>query len=305
MISLTPMTLSTYDRPSASTESPPQNDADKFLAYIVPGHSARSMVKRAMDVVGAVGGLLLLTPVLAIVGLLIRLDSRGPILFRQRRMGLGGREFWCLKFRTMVPDAEQRLRDLEARNESAGGVLFKIKDDPRVTPLGRFLRRTSLDELPQLWNVVVGEMSLVGPRPLQLRDCKNLKAVDPQGYHARLSVTPGVTGPWQIGGRSDVDSGQMLRLDLNYIESWSIATDVEILIKTVGVVLAGRAPADQRGLFPWPGVTTSRSPRNEYLVESSLSPHSHQRAIPMPYPGVIDENSSVAQLEVATPTPPA
>jgi lipopolysaccharide/colanic/teichoic acid biosynthesis glycosyltransferase len=240
MSALTPMTLTTYEGPSAAIESPPQSKTGDFFTYVVPGHSARSLVKRTMDLVGALGGLIMLAPVLALVGLLIRLDSRGPILFRQRRLGLGGREFWCLKFRTMVPDAEQRLRDLEARNESAGGVLFKIKDDPRVTPLGRFLRRTSLDELPQLWNVLVGEMSLVGPRPLQLRDCQRLAAIDPQGYHLRLSAMPGLTGPWQVGGRSNVDSDQMLRLDLNYVESWSIATDVEILIKTVGVVLAGR-----------------------------------------------------------------
>jgi lipopolysaccharide/colanic/teichoic acid biosynthesis glycosyltransferase len=240
MNALTPMTLSTYDRASAQPESASQRNTDKFLTYIVPGLSARSLVKRTMDMVGALGGLIVLSPVLAIVGLSIRLDSPGPILFRQRRTGLGGREFWCWKFRTMVPDAEQRLRDLEARNESVGGVLFKIKDDPRVTALGRFLRRTSLDELPQLWNILVGEMSLVGPRPLQLRDCQKLEAADPRGYHLRLTVTPGLTGPWQVGGRSNVDSGQMLRLDLNYVESWSIATDVEILIKTVGVVLAGR-----------------------------------------------------------------
>src|ERR1700723_3650658 len=162
-----------------------------------------------MDVVGGLGGLLVLSPVLAVVALLIRLDSRGPILFRQERMGLGGRVFWCLKFRTMVPDAGQRLRDLEARNESVGGVLFKIKDDPRVTPLGRFLRSSSLDELPQLWNVLVGEMSLVGPRPLQLRDSEKLENLDPEGYARRLSVMPGITGPWQVGGRSDVDSGRM------------------------------------------------------------------------------------------------
>jgi lipopolysaccharide/colanic/teichoic acid biosynthesis glycosyltransferase len=170
MSALTPMTLTTFDRASAMPEAPTAADAGEFPGEIIPGHPARSSIKRIMDVVGALGGLILLGPVLAIVALLIRLDSRGPILFRQRRMGLGGREFRCLKFRTMVADAEQRLRDLEARNECAGGVLFKIKDDPRVTPLGRFLRRTSLDELPQLWNVLVGEMSLVGPRPWQLRD---------------------------------------------------------------------------------------------------------------------------------------
>jgi lipopolysaccharide/colanic/teichoic acid biosynthesis glycosyltransferase len=234
------MTLTTYDRPSTIAEPSTPSDAGEFLSFVVPGQSARSLIKRTMDLVGALGGLILLSPVLAIVGCLIRLDSRGPILFRQRRIGLGGREFWCLKFRTMVPDAEQRLRDLETQNESAGGVLFKIKNDPRITSLGRFLRRTSIDELPQLWNVLRGEMSLVGPRPLQLRDCRKLEEMDPESYRLRLTVMPGVTGPWQVGGRSDVDSGQMLRLDLGYVENWSIATDVEILIKTVGVVLVGR-----------------------------------------------------------------
>jgi lipopolysaccharide/colanic/teichoic acid biosynthesis glycosyltransferase len=237
MSALTPMTLTTCDRPSTRPEHP---DASDFLSYVVRGDSSASSIKRSMDVVGALGGLILLLPLLAIVALLIRLDSRGPILFRQKRMGLGGREFLCLKFRTMVDGAEARLRDLEARNESAGGVLFKIKDDPRITSLGRFLRRSSLDELPQLWNVLVGEMSLVGPRPLQLRDCEKLEQQDPAGYNRRLSVTPGVTGPWQVGGRSEADGRRMLRLDLNYVENWSIATDLAILVKTVAVVLAGR-----------------------------------------------------------------
>ena len=240
MSALTPMTLTTYDRPSAMPEAPASAGLGEFPGQIVPGHPARSPAKRAMDVVGALGGLILLGPLLAIVALLIRLDSPGPILFRQRRMGLGGREFRCLKFRTMVPDAEQRMRDLEARNESSCGVLFKIKDDPRVTTLGRFLRRTSLDELPQLWNVLVGEMSLVGPRPLQLRDSEKLEDLDPEAYGRRLSVMPGLTGPWQVGGRSDADCGKMLRLDLDYVENWSIATDLEILVKTVAVVLEGR-----------------------------------------------------------------
>ena len=240
MSALTPMTLATYDRPSTLPASSTANGSSEYPAYPVLGNSARSLVKRCMDVVGSLGGLILLSPIMAAVAVLIRLDSRGPILFRQRRMGLGGQVFFCLKFRTMVPDAEQRLRDLEARNESEGGVLFKIKDDPRVTPLGRFLRRSSLDELPQLWNVLVGEMSLVGPRPLQLRDSEKLEELDPQGYARRLSVVPGVTGPWQVGGRSDVDSGQMIRLDLDYVENWSVAADLAILVKTVAVVLMGR-----------------------------------------------------------------
>jgi lipopolysaccharide/colanic/teichoic acid biosynthesis glycosyltransferase len=225
--------LTSFEIPAASGV----RDSTEFRTPIAPALAARSVVKRAMDLAGSMGGLILLSPVLLMVGLLVRLESRGPVLFRQPRMGLRDRAFVCLKFRTMVPDAEQRLRDLEARNESAGGVLFKIKDDPRVTPLGRFLRRTSLDELPQLWNVLVGEMSLVGPRPLQLRDSERLAELDPQGYARRLSVVPGITGPWQVAGRSDVDSHRMLDLDLDYVANWSMATDLQILFKTVAVVL--------------------------------------------------------------------
>jgi lipopolysaccharide/colanic/teichoic acid biosynthesis glycosyltransferase len=233
-----PMPLSTYDRPSSIVEDSTERNAVGLPDSKAPAASARSIIKRTMDVIGSLLGLLFLVPfVLLPIALLIRRDSRGPILFRQARMGQGGRVFRCLKFRTMVPDAEQRLRDLEARNESAGGVLFKIKDDPRVTPLGRFLRRSSLDELPQLWNVLVGEMSLVGPRPLQLRDSEKLERLDPEGYARRLSVRPGITGPWQVGGRSETDSGRMIRLDLDYVERWSIGVDVTILVKTVSVVI--------------------------------------------------------------------
>jgi lipopolysaccharide/colanic/teichoic acid biosynthesis glycosyltransferase len=215
-------------------------DSAEFRIPIAPALATRSVVKRAMDLAGSIGGLMMLSPLLALVGLLVRLESRGPVLFRQPRMGLNGRVFVCLKFRTMVPDAEQRLRDLEARNESAGGVLFKIKDDPRITPLGRFLRRTSLDELPQLWNVLVGEMSLVGPRPLQLRDSERLASLDLQLYAQRLSVVPGITGPWQVAGRSNLDSHRMVNLDIEYVTNWSMATDLQILFKTIAVVLGGK-----------------------------------------------------------------
>jgi len=244
MITITPMSLTTYEMPSVLANPAPV--ADRGAIDRVPASdraataAAASVAKRTMDIVGALGGLIVLAPVLALVALLVRIDSRGPVLFRQIRRGLGGRPFWCLKFRTMVQDAEARLRELETRNESAGGVLFKIKDDPRVTPLGRFLRKSSLDELPQLWNVLVGEMSLVGPRPLQLRDSEKLATLEPEGYARRLSVVPGVTGPWQVGGRSETDGGQMLRLDLEYVERWSVATDLKILLRTVVVVLAGR-----------------------------------------------------------------
>ena len=197
----------------------------------------RFAAKRAMDLVGALLGLLLLAPVMLAIALLIRLDSPGPFLFRQLRRGYRGRPFWVLKFRTMVVDAEQRLDDLEKDNESAGGVLFTLRNDPRVTPLGRFLRRSSLDELPQLINVLRGEMSLVGPRPLQFRDSDKLQSMDFDGYTQRLRVMPGLTGPWQVGGRKDLDYDDMVKLDADYVNNWSLAKDLWIILRTFRVVL--------------------------------------------------------------------
>ncbi len=194
-------------------------------------------IKRMIDVIGASLGLLFLSPVLWIIIVLIRLDSPGPILFRQVRRGYRGIPFQVLKFRTMTVDAEQRLRDLEGINESDGGVLFKLRQDPRVTRLGAVLRRLSLDELPQLINVLRGEMSLVGPRPLQLRDSDRLLALDPAGYERRLDVLPGVTGPWQVGGRSKLNHESMVQLDVDYVENWSLARDLMIICKTFFVVL--------------------------------------------------------------------
>lgn len=199
-----------------------------------------SIFKRIIDLTGAAVGLVLLMPLLLGIALLIRLSSPGPALFRQLRLGRGGRPFYVLKFRTMVVDAERRLAELEARNEAMGGVLFKIREDPRITPLGRFLRRTSLDELPQLINVVKGEMSLVGPRPLQLRDSHRLEAVDPRAFAQRLTVPPGVTGPWQVGGRSEEDSQSMVQFDLHYVQHWSLFMDLKILLQTIPVVISGR-----------------------------------------------------------------
>lgn len=207
------------------------------IGSAVAASAARSMAKRMLDIVGSLVGLIVLSPVMVLVAILIRFDSRGPILFRQLRTGLHGRQFTCLKFRTMVSDAEVQLQQLESRNESAGGVLFKIKDDPRVTRLGRFLRSSSLDELPQFFNVLVGQMSLVGPRPLQIRDSERLEALAPQPYNRRLSVMPGLTGPWQVGGRSELDSLSMLQLDLEYVDNWTLSTDLDILFRTVGVVV--------------------------------------------------------------------
>jgi lipopolysaccharide/colanic/teichoic acid biosynthesis glycosyltransferase len=198
------------------------------------------VVKRGIDLVGALAGLMLLWPELLAIALLIRLVSPGPVLFRQLRRGHRGRPFRMLKFRTMVVDAEERLGDLETSNESAGGVLFKLRDDPRVTRLGRFLRRSSLDELPQLINVLKGEMSLVGPRPLQLRDSERLRAVDPQGYLHRLRVQPGLTGPWQVSGRNELDYQRMVELDRDYVANRSLGWDLWIIAKTFVVVLMRR-----------------------------------------------------------------
>ncbi|WP_148598883.1 sugar transferase [Aquisphaera giovannonii] len=198
------------------------------------------MLKRCIDLCGALVGLLLFAPVMLGVAMLIRLDSPGPVLFRQLRRGRNGRLFYVLKFRTMVADAERKLKELEQFNESENGVLFKMKHDPRVTPLGRFLRRSSLDELPQFLNVIRGEMSLVGPRPLQLRDSDKLLDLDPEGYDTRLKVLPGLTGPWQVGGRSDIDYAQMVELDREYVESRSLLGDIRIIFQTVLVVVVGR-----------------------------------------------------------------
>jgi exopolysaccharide biosynthesis polyprenyl glycosylphosphotransferase len=195
----------------------------------------RFVIKRVFDVVMAFGLLVLSSPFLLVVALLIKASSHGPVLFVSWRMGVGDRPFPCFKFRTMIADAETRQAELESVNE-ADGHLFKLADDPRVTRVGRFLRRTSLDELPQLLNVVIGQMSLVGPRPLPLRDVRLLEDTD----KLRHVVLPGMTGLWQVSGRSNISADDMLRLDREYVESWSISLDVSILFRTVAVVFTGK-----------------------------------------------------------------
>ena len=200
----------------------------------------RGIVKRTVDLAGSLIGLVLLAPIILFIAVLIRVESPGPIFFRQLRRGYRGRLFRVIKFRTMIDEAEGQLTALEESNESAGGVLFKIRDDPRITRLGGFLRRHSLDELPQLINVILGEMSLVGPRPLQLRDSDKLLELDPDSYARRLEVLPGVTGPWQVGGRSELDYQRMVELDLEYARNWSIGQDLIIICKTFVVVFQRR-----------------------------------------------------------------
>lgn len=198
-----------------------------------------ALAKRAIDLTAALTVLVMLFPLLAAIALAIRFDSAGPILFRQRRLGRHGRPFWILKFRTMRPDAERRLAELESRNEAMRGMLFKMTDDPRVTRLGRFLRRTNLDELPQFWNLLRGEMSLVGPRPFQLRDCERLRSHDPDAFARRLEMLPGLTGAWQVGRRDPTDSEHLLEMDLAYVENWSLATDLAIIYRTFGLLVRG------------------------------------------------------------------
>ena len=203
------------------------------------GRSFGLAAKRLIDLTAAGLGLLMLTPVMVGIAALILLDSPGPVLFRQRRLGRNHRTFWILKFRTMRTDAERTLAELEAHNESAHGVLFKMRDDPRVTRLGRFLRHTNLDELPQLWNVLTGEMSLVGPRPFQLRDCERLKALDPLAFARRLEFPPGLTGAWQVGRSDPTDSDHLLDFDLDYIDNWSLMRDLQLIYRTFFILLAG------------------------------------------------------------------
>jgi exopolysaccharide biosynthesis polyprenyl glycosylphosphotransferase len=193
------------------------------------------LAKRLFDIVFASLIGLLLLPVLALAALAIKLGDRGPVIHRSRRMGVEETEFDCLKLRTMTVDAEERQEELEALNE-ADGALFKVRDDQRVTRVGRVLRRLSIDELPQLWNVIRGEMSLVGPRPLPLRDFELLDDL----HKKRYLVLPGITGLWQVSGRSDLSFDDLVRLDFYYIETWSIWLDLTILARTIPVVFSRR-----------------------------------------------------------------
>lgn len=192
-------------------------------------------LKRMLDVTVSTAGLLLLSPLLLVVAAAIKTESPGYVFFRQKRVGADEKVFLCYKFRSMYSGAERRQTELESSNE-AGGVLFKMRDDPRVTRVGEFIRRWSMDELPQLINVFMGDMSLVGPRPLPLRDYEQMEDPNKQ----RLAALPGITGYWQISGRSDLSFEDMARLDLYYIENWSLSLDVKIILKTIVTVLSHR-----------------------------------------------------------------
>ena len=189
-------------------------------------------LKRLLDVVGSALGLLALSPLLLGVAALIKFTSPGPVFFKQKRVGADEKVFLCYKYRSMYSDAEARQAELEAKNE-ADGAIFKMQNDPRVTPIGRFIRRWSIDELPQLINVLKGEMSLVGPRPLPIRDFEKMT----ERHKMRLAAIPGCSGYWQISGRSNLSFEDMIRLDLYYIENWSLGLDIKIILKTVRAVV--------------------------------------------------------------------
>ncbi len=197
----------------------------------IPYHS----YKRMMDILVSAVALVLFSPIFLLVAIAIKITSRGPLLFKQTRVGLGGRHFTCLKFRSMIVDADEMKAKLEHLNEATGPV-FKIKNDPRMTSIGKFIRKASLDELPQLWNVFVGDMSIVGPRPAVPNEVEKYK----QREFGRLAVRPGITCIWQISGRSDLSFDEWMQLDLKYIENMSFWGDIKIVWQTVPAVLTGR-----------------------------------------------------------------
>jgi exopolysaccharide biosynthesis polyprenyl glycosylphosphotransferase len=213
----------------------PGLDCPLFVVHPQPASALSYTLKQVGDRIGAALLLVVLSPVFLAVAVAIKATSRGPVVFVDERIGVGQRQFHCYKFRTMVQDARASQRDLEDLNE-ADGILFKLHDDPRVTPVGRVLRRLSLDELPQLINVLKGDMSFVGPRPLPLRDCGLMD----ESHRRRHVLKPGITGLWQVSGRSDLSFDDMVQLDLQYMETWSLKSDAYILWRTVGAVVRSR-----------------------------------------------------------------
>jgi exopolysaccharide biosynthesis polyprenyl glycosylphosphotransferase len=211
-------------------------DGVPMLAFTRTPQDALALgVKRAFDMLMSAAVMVLLAPVFLAIAAAIRLDSPGPIFFRQRRVGQNGRLFDMMKFRSMYQDAEARLEALRAQNEMSGPV-FKMANDPRVTRVGRFLRKTSLDEFPQFWNVLRGEMSIVGPRPPIPAEVRQYK----RWQRRRLSMKPGITCIWQISGRNNIDFDRWMELDLQYIDEWSLWGDIQICFKTIPAVLSAR-----------------------------------------------------------------
>jgi exopolysaccharide biosynthesis polyprenyl glycosylphosphotransferase len=209
-----------------------------LLSIGVPVLASTSVAaKRVLDVVGSAALLVAFSPIMIATAVAIKVESKGPIFFRQPRAGRGNKSFKLIKFRSMYVDAEQRKNDLDKLNEADDGVMFKIREDPRVTRVGKYIRRFSIDELPQLLNVLKGEMSLVGPRPLIFPETA---ALEKHWHLRRLELRPGITGPWQVYGRSQSPFQEMVRFDYQYVAGWSLARDIEILLATLPAVMSGR-----------------------------------------------------------------
>ena len=194
------------------------------------------LLKRLIDIFAAIILLIMLTPLFIVIMLLIYISSPGPVFYKQTRVGRWGKLFTMWKFRSMYPDADARLKEIMAQNEMSGGVIFKMKNDPRIIPIGRFIRKASIDELPQLWNVMKGDMSLVGPRPALPSEVNQYSLAD----RKRLEVIPGITCIWQVSGRSNIPFPQQVQLDVQYIQSQSILLDLKLLFKTIPAVLLSR-----------------------------------------------------------------
>jgi exopolysaccharide biosynthesis polyprenyl glycosylphosphotransferase len=217
----------------AKTGSTATVEIKRHHRVVVNDKKGYLIAKRIMDICGALIGLICLSWLFLIVALLIKLeDPKGPVFFKQVRVGKDGKEFYMYKFRSMVTNAEELLESLLHLNETTG-AMFKMKNDPRVTKVGRFIRKTSIDELPQLWNVLKGDMSLVGPRPPLPREVAQYTEYDKQ----RLLVTPGCTGLWQVSGRNDLGFNEMVELDLKYIRERSILYDLKIILKTIKIMI--------------------------------------------------------------------
>lgn len=192
------------------------------------------VLKRTMDIIGGMVGIILSSPIMLVTAIAIKIDSKGPVLFKQTRVGQNGRHFQIYKFRSMYMDAEERKKELMAQNELQGGVMFKIKDDPRITRVGKFIRKMSIDELPQFFNIVQGTMSLVGTRPPTLDEVEKYQ----RKQWRRISIKPGLTGMWQVSGRSKIkDFDEIVELDTEYIDNWTLGLDIKILLKTVLVLI--------------------------------------------------------------------
>lgn len=215
---------------------PAQTEQPVLLASLPQYTGAANVIKRLLDIIGSLCALIISSPILLGVAIAIKLDDGGPVFFSQTRIGLHGKPFKMYKFRSMVTNAEELKKKLAEETGQEDRFIFKMKDDPRITKVGHFIRKTSLDEFPQFYNVLKGDMSLVGPRPALPEEVARYGSL----YSARLLVKPGITGPWQVSGRSDLSQEQSEYLDVSYIENWSIAGDLAILAKTVMVIFTGR-----------------------------------------------------------------